>query len=149
MKPTVGRKVWYRPFGHDRTELKVWNDKQPCDATVTYVWHDRMVNLLVVGPTGAAYAKNSVQLLQEGDPVPTLLNGGYAEWMPYQVGQAKAQAPVVTVAYTDGTTATGVLPLPAESPAQQESPAPAWLQRLLDEKAQLELLAKHLALHNG
>ena len=35
--PTVGRKLWYRPFGYHRTLLAVWDDKQPCDATVTYV----------------------------------------------------------------------------------------------------------------
>ena len=61
--PTVGRKVWYRPFGHNRTLLGVWDDAQPCDATVTFVWHDRMVNLHVIGPSGAVHQFNSVLLL--------------------------------------------------------------------------------------
>lgn len=93
IKPTVGRKVWYRPFGHNRTQLGVWDDDQPCDATVTYAWHDRMVNLHVVGPAGAVHQFNSVQLLQAGDPVPAgIEHGGYAEWMPYQQGQARKDA---------------------------------------------------------
>lgn len=89
IKPTVGRKVWYRPKGHNRTLLAVWDDTQACDATVTYVWHDRMVNLHVVGPAGAIQQFNSVPLLQEGDQAPVIEHGGYAEWMPYQAGQAR------------------------------------------------------------
>lgn len=93
--PTVGRKLWYRPFGHNRTLLAVWDDKQPCDATVTYVWHDRMVNLLVIGPTGVTQAFNSVQLLQDGDEAPAnIIHGGYCEWMPYQIGQAKKHSEI-------------------------------------------------------
>lgn len=90
--PTIGRKVWYRPAGHNRTELGVWDDTQACDATVTYVWHDRMVNLRVTGPIGAVKQYNSVQLLQDNDTAPALIHGGYAEWMPYQQGQAKKDA---------------------------------------------------------
>ena len=93
IKPTVGRKVWYRPFGHHRTELAVWDDAQPCDATVVYVWSDRMVNLQVIGPTGVIKNYNSAQLVQEGDETPTnIISGGSATWMPYQMGQAKAVA---------------------------------------------------------
>lgn len=88
ISPTVGRKVWYRPFGHNRTELGVWDDSQPCDATVTYVWHDRMVNLRVTGPAGAVKQHNSVMLLQDDMQPPALEHGGYAEWMPYQKQQA-------------------------------------------------------------
>lgn len=98
--PSIGRKVWYRPFGHNRTELGVWDDTQACDATVTYVWNDRMVNLRVTGPSGAAKQYNSVTLLQDDDALPALIHGGYAEWMPYQQGQAKkdAAAPIVAQA---------------------------------------------------
>lgn len=105
IKPTVGRQVWYRPFGHNRTLLGVWDDTQPCAATVTYVWSDRMVNLQVLSP---AHEKpqnfTSVQLVQAGDEVPqNIQHGGYAEWMPYQVGQARAQTenpPLVSGAQT-------------------------------------------------
>lgn len=86
IKPTVGRKVWFRPAPHNRTLLQVWDDAQPCDATITYVWHDRMVNVHVIGPNGVTHQFNSVMLLQEGDaPYST----DYCEWMPYQTGQAK------------------------------------------------------------
>lgn len=103
ISPSVGRKVWYRPsqgdtFGpitmsvsgsiHDQTAA-------PLDATVIAVWGDRCVNLLVTDIVGKQFPKLSVTLLQEGDEPPKgpdgVPVGGYAEWMPYQVGQAKKE----------------------------------------------------------
>lgn len=78
--PTVGRVVWFRD--HD-------DDPQPQAAMVVYVWHDRMVNLVVFDHEGNRGAATSIALRQEGDPVPDM---PYAEWMPYQVGQAKKHA---------------------------------------------------------
>lgn len=62
----------------------------------------------------------SVPLLQDDD----LRNntGYYAEWMPYQLGQAKAAQPAPafeTKTYTDGTTVTGPGPFPDQSPSEQ------------------------------
>lgn len=113
IKPTVGRKVWYRPFGHHRTQLGVWNDEQPCDATVTYVWGDRMVNLHVIGPAGAVHQFNSVTLLQAGDIAPNLKHGGYAEWMPYQQGQVRKDAAIDRVVAMN--TPLGSFAAPSES----------------------------------
>jgi hypothetical protein len=56
------------------------------DATVVFVHSERRVNLLVVDHAGNNYPVCSVFLQQEGDEVP---QGMYAQWMPYQVGQAK------------------------------------------------------------
>lgn len=43
------------------------------------------------------HARTSVQLLQEGDARPVDAHGndvgGFCEWMPYQVGKAKTEAP--------------------------------------------------------
>ncbi len=101
--PTVGRKVHYWPSHFDKMgpgAMHVTHD-QPLDATVLAVWSDRCVNLLVVDISGRTYPVLSATLRQDGDlpqmngtpnglknPTP----GGYAEWMPYQTGQAKAQA---------------------------------------------------------
>lgn len=96
--PSVGRKVWYRPSKSDLVgpipmcisgSLDA-GSAQPLDATVIAVWGDRMVNVLVTDVYGKQYPKLSVALLQEDDVPPT--TGGYAEWMPYQVGQAKKEA---------------------------------------------------------
>ena len=100
IKPTVGRKVWFRPNGCTSLQLPnvptvtygiplAVND-QPFDATVVYVWGDRMVNLLVLDHYGHNFTATSVPLLQPGDPVPT--SGFYAEWVPYQQGQAKKES---------------------------------------------------------
>jgi hypothetical protein len=72
--PTVGRRVWYWPSEYDRSAGMIADGKQPCDAA-SHVHSAR------IGPTTLMHA--------EGDaPVP----GAYAQWMPYQKGQAKAAA---------------------------------------------------------
>lgn len=92
IKPTVGRKVWYRPSKHElatRDPMKTIGD-EPLDATVVAVHDDRLVNLLVLDAEGNPFQRLNVQLVQEGDVYET--EGAHAEWMPYQQGQAKAQA---------------------------------------------------------
>jgi hypothetical protein len=92
--PTVGRIVWYRPSINDiryRQSLKdtagmVVHEGQPLAAIVTYVWHDRLVNLTVWDHSGRTFARTSVFLCQDDDVVQ--LGAGHAEWMPYQKGQA-------------------------------------------------------------
>lgn len=127
--PTVGRQVWFfgipsesLAYGSPPSPLrtpKSFDPKQPMAATVLYAWSDRVVNLDVIDHAGQHFFVSSAELLQPGDD-PALLSGSaHAEWMPYQVGQAKAAADVGTVGtktYPDGTTATGTLPLPEQSP---------------------------------
>ena len=98
--PTVGRKVWFRLNGIPqlaRAGVEQYtpaapsnNGAQPFDATVVYVWDDRMVNLLVLDHYGNPFTATSVPLLQPGDVTPSA--GFYAEWMPYQQGQARKEA---------------------------------------------------------
>jgi len=86
IKPTVGRKVWYRPHTFERTHTHA----QPFDATITHVWSDTCVNLLVFNENGVQLlGKTSVRLAQDVPAQP-----GECEWMPYPVGQAQAAAPV-------------------------------------------------------
>lgn len=101
--PSVGRKVWFRLNGI--TELQkprsgaemvtarafpqVSDPAKPLDATVVHVWNDRMVNLQILDHSGNPFIATSVTLLQEGDTPPQF--GFYAEWMPYQLGQAKKE----------------------------------------------------------
>lgn len=129
IQPTIGRKVWYRPSAYDkagRFGMQHYGD-QPLDATIVAVWGDRCVNLKVIDHAGTDFAITSTRLLQEGDEPPKDEDGNnlgsYAEWMPYQVGQAKANAAptptIETKIYADGTSATGVAPLPDQSPAEQ------------------------------
>jgi hypothetical protein len=75
--PDVGRVLWY------------WRDSfdtQPFTATICYVWNNRRVNLAGFDYNGNPYKATSITLRQEGDPQPSY---PYAEWMPYQIGQAK------------------------------------------------------------
>lgn len=95
IKPTVGRKVWFRPNRPKDSPLIIDNrvvqqfTAEPLDATVLCTWTDRCVNLLVVDHAGAVHAPRSVTMRQEGDPEP---GGHYCEWMPYQAGQAAKAA---------------------------------------------------------
>lgn len=86
--PTVGRKVWYRPSGQDHDPMHVIDLNVPLDATVVYVWNDRLVNLLIIDHIGNQHTRTSIHLAQPGDEA--CPSNGYAEWMPYQVGQARA-----------------------------------------------------------
>lgn len=96
IKPTVGRKVWYRPSQMDKdgmtgdspqTGKMEVNGNEPLDATVIAVWGDRCINLSITDIIGTVHARRSVTLLQ-GDEDQTYPNGRYAEWMPYQAAQA-------------------------------------------------------------
>lgn len=89
IKPTIGRKVWFR--GNLPGVSSAYIDRnQPLDATIVFVHNDRCVNLRVTDHYGASRGVSSVILMQEGE-VPNNLES-WAEWMPYQQGQARAQA---------------------------------------------------------
>lgn len=85
IKPTIGRKVWY--WSHK--PALGYADKQPEDATVVYVFADNSVNLRVTSHSGESRPETSVLLWNgEGEQPSTR----HAQWMPYQIGQAKKEA---------------------------------------------------------
>jgi len=84
IKPTVGRVVWFQPAKSEDEPLR----EQPLAAIIAYVWNDRMVNLGGFDENGAPFAATSVTLIQEEDDTQPA-SGYFAQWMPYQVGQAK------------------------------------------------------------
>jgi hypothetical protein len=103
IRPSVGRKVWYRPSAHDLIGVGAMSvaGGQPLDATILAVWGDRCINVQVLDSYGKPFAKTSVTLLQDGDTPPmngpkdkegNPTPGGYVEWMPYQKGQASKAA---------------------------------------------------------
>lgn len=82
IKPTVGRVVWYHPC---ETDPGPNPSDQPLCALVAHVWSDTCVNLAIFDANGSTYSKTSVLLLQDEMERP---GANYAEWMPYQKGQA-------------------------------------------------------------
>jgi hypothetical protein len=95
--PTVGRVVWFWPgvnFVMHRAATGqnfAFDGNGPCAAIVVKVWGDRLVNLSVFDQNGTSHAVTSCPLKQEGDEI--VAEGSYCEWMPYQIGQAKKEAP--------------------------------------------------------
>jgi hypothetical protein len=87
IKPSIGRVVWFQPAKPLDQPLR----DQPFSASVAYVWGDRMINIGYLDGNGVAHNATSVTLLQDDDPIPS--TGYFAQWMPYQVGQA-AKTPV-------------------------------------------------------
>ena len=90
IRPTVGRVMWYRPGVHLAglvANPAGLEGAQPLAAIVTYVWNDNMVNLAVFGHDGTVQARTSVPIVQDGSPW-TADQSPYAEWMPFQKGQA-------------------------------------------------------------
>lgn len=89
IKPTVGRVVIFRP-AKDFYDFGYCIGKGREHAAIVACVHgDRCVNLTISDLNGKTFNRTSVTLVQPGDTPP---NGGdYCEWMPYQVGVAKAQ----------------------------------------------------------
>jgi hypothetical protein len=99
IKPTNGRIVWFTPGPRDA--IGRYDTAQPLAAIVTHVLNDRLVNLCVFDSAGNAAARTSVPLLQDDDDRP---EGCFAEWMPYQKGQAaKTEALEKTAAAEAGS----------------------------------------------
>lgn len=87
IQPTPGRVVWYTPSAGDAIAR---NGDAPLAAIVAAVNADETVNLAVFDAHGDTCSRMHVTLVQEDETVPA---GDYAQWMPYQLGQAKnAQA---------------------------------------------------------
>ena len=94
IKPTVGRVVWYWPSrAHDIHNSGICGGgNQPLAAIITHVWSDTCVNLSIFDANGKQFSRTSVFLHQEGCERPSEM---FAEWMPYQHGQAaKTEQPV-------------------------------------------------------
>lgn len=83
IKPTVGRVVWYWP---SKSEPICPGGDQPLAALVAHVWSDTCINIAGFDANGVPFNRTSVLLLQDGNPRP---DQQFAEWMPYQIGQAK------------------------------------------------------------
>lgn len=82
IEPTPGRIVWFwRWKGQDSP-----TQSEPMAAIVTQVNGPRNVNLTIFEPAGTTTPMSNVQLLQDDDIAPS---AHCAQWMPYQIGQAK------------------------------------------------------------
>jgi len=82
ISPTIGRVVWFQPACAPGQPLR----DQPYAALVAYVHGDHCINVGGFDGNGTPFAACSVPLLQDEDPIPA--NGYFAQWMPYQKGQA-------------------------------------------------------------
>lgn len=93
--PTIGRKLYFYPNG---MPTRTMNDQDsPLDATIVYVWPSTAqvgpgfsLNLYVIDHAGVPIAVHGIPLIQDGEDAPAAPQP-YAQWMPFQVGQAKAQ----------------------------------------------------------
>ena len=84
IKPTIGRVIIIQRGASDAQP-----DGWP--ALICKVWGDRCINAAGFNEWGTTVSFSSLTLVQEGDTPPDA--GPYAEWMPYQKGQAaKAEA---------------------------------------------------------
>lgn len=126
IQPTIGRVLWYWPTNQDVTEgmFAYPGSEQPFAATVAFVHGDRMVNLSVTDHCGKVHEKRSVTLLQDGDTVRGA-KAGYAEWMPFQKGQAAKTDEILAQTAKAFASAVGAFGEVALSAAPQCSPAPA------------------------
>ncbi|GJH31427.1 hypothetical protein CBA19CS91_01740 [Paraburkholderia hospita] len=85
IKPSNGRVVWFTPSS--QVGSADFAAGSQLAAIVAHVHSDRLVNLAVFDANGVSHSRCSVPLLQDDDPRPE--HGYFAEWMPYQKGQAQ------------------------------------------------------------
>lgn len=85
IKPTNGRIVLFTPARSEDRPVAQHDPAQPLAAIVAHVWSDRLINICAFDSNGLPLPVTSVPLVQDGDPKP---EGFFAEWMPYQKGQA-------------------------------------------------------------
>lgn len=133
IKPTPGRVVWYYPSTND--ELTTLND-QPLAAHVAAVHADGAVNLAVLDAYGTWHRRQRVALHDSFDETS---GGGYAAWMPYQLGQAAKTEAVTAQHVVTGElpVATGVVAAVLVAEAVAET-APA-VEAEVQEKPQAEV----------
>lgn len=81
--PTPGRIVWYRPAPNDNIPALA---DQPLAAIVAAVHSDTQINVSVIDAYGHHHSRQNVFLAHPDSELPP--TGAYAEWMPYQKGQA-------------------------------------------------------------
>lgn len=84
--PTNGRIMWYHP-GTFLGDIVQHDKSIGLTAIVCHVWSDHLVNLDVIDSNGNHHSRTSVPIVQDGSPY-TVGPSPYAEWMPYQKGQA-------------------------------------------------------------
>ena len=116
--PTPGRIVWYWPSTNDGLSALAG---QPLAAIVAAAHDDRHVNLSVIDAHGNHHGRTNVFLSQPDQERPTSRDYGFAEWMPYQKGQAAKTEQAVAVAEVMAATA-GVAATPALDVAQAANP---------------------------
>jgi hypothetical protein len=85
--PTVGRNVWLFGNVYGAESLSA---KQPFHVNVVFVHSDNSINVAGYDHTGNPFKIQGVTLRQPGEPQPPLPI--WAEWMPYQTGQAQKEA---------------------------------------------------------
>lgn len=122
IKPTVARNIWYWPHASE-VGIVSGND-QPLVAFICHVWNDTTINIAGFDANGVVFSRQRVTLLQEdAKPDPSK---GYAQWMPYQVGQAKPKTEETPAAPVKSETpvVTSAVVLPAAVEAAPSAPAP-------------------------
>lgn len=115
IKPSIGRVVWFTPSSN--TGSSDFAPGAPLAAIVAHVHSDQLVNLAVFDANGVAHSRTSVTLLQDDDIAQE--HGYYAEWMPFQKGQA---------AQTEAYEAKSAAPVMSDVNGSDLGTALAWLK---------------------
>jgi hypothetical protein len=77
IEPSVGRIVHVHLSGNPNTL-----------AGIVCAVHERGINVAGFDQNGVPYRASAVRLVQPGETIPANFSGTWAEWMPYQKGQA-------------------------------------------------------------
>lgn len=115
--PTVGRVVWFYPsLLTGEAGFASPKGDAPLAAIVAHVWSDTMVNLAVFDANGASHARTSVRMIHE-EQTGDRPSEAFCAWMPFQKGQARAQAAVQAAESDSAAAACGLKALDAQAKA--------------------------------
>jgi hypothetical protein len=113
--PTPGRIVWYRPAPNDNIPALA---DQPLAAIVAAVHSDTRINVSVIDAYGHHHSRQNVFLAHPDNELPS--TGAFAEWMPYQKGQAaKTEAAEAALTAQAESTSVGDSTENTQEPAAQ------------------------------
>ena len=141
IKPTIGRRVWFRPsdaFLERSPTVTQLNRIQPMDAGIVYVHHEHMVNLSVCDHVGRTHMVRSVPLIAGQWEPSDSADFCVCEWMPYQQAQARKEADIARVVSMNTPLGAVAAPI-AAAQAQSAHPAIAAMQPLESDGKGLDL----------
>lgn len=92
---TVGRQVYYYPTQEERDAGIRQNNREPLSGNVAAVWASDIITLAGNDANGISFAAREIAFINDTPTEDQKEKGGFACWMPYQLGQQKKTEEII------------------------------------------------------